>query len=96
MVKERGIFFEAQDFMELDVGEKKQLRPLQISISVVHPIMFSNRCKAGYTTDSGIIKPHLQSFHVFSSHPKADINYLVSSDQVQVIGVSLNYGRDSP
>ena len=49
----------------------------------------SNRCKAGYTTDSGIIKPHLQSFHVFSSHPKADINYLVSSDQVQVIGVSL-------
>ena len=49
----------------------------------------SNRCKAGYTTDSGIIKPHLQSFHVFSSHPKADINYLVSSDQVQVIGGSL-------
>ncbi|KAL9958420.1 hypothetical protein ACROYT_G035430 [Oculina patagonica] len=42
-----------------------------------------------YTTDSGIIKPHLQSFHVFASHPKADINYLVSSDQVQVIGVSL-------
>ena len=26
---------------------------------------------------------------MFSSHPKADINYLVSSDQVQVIGVSL-------
>ena len=26
---------------------------------------------------------------MFSSHPKADINYLESSDQVQVIGVSL-------
>ena len=49
----------------------------------------SNHCKAGYTTDSGIIKPHLQSFHAFSDHPKADINYLVKSDDVQVIGVSL-------
>ena len=42
----------------------------------------SNRFKAGYTTESAIIKPHLQSFRVFSSHPKADINYLASSDQV--------------
>ena len=49
----------------------------------------SNHCKAGYTTDSGITKPHLQSFHAFSDQPKADINYLVKSDDVQVIGVSL-------
>lgn len=44
----------------------------------------SNHCEAGYTTDSAIIKPHLQSFHVFSNH------YLVSNDHKQVMGVSLN------
>lgn len=49
----------------------------------------SSHCKAGYTTDSGIIKPHLQSFHVLSCHPKADVNYLVQNGCVQVIGVSL-------
>lgn len=49
----------------------------------------SNHCKAGYTTDSGIIKPHLQCFRAFSDHPKADINYLVKRNDVQVIGVSL-------
>ncbi|KXJ09859.1 hypothetical protein AC249_AIPGENE20523 [Exaiptasia diaphana] len=49
----------------------------------------SKHCKDGYTTDSGIIKTHLQSFHAFSRHPKADINYLVNTDKVQVIGVSL-------
>lgn len=31
----------------------------------------------------------MQSFHAFSDQPKADINYLVKSDDVQVIGVSL-------
>ena len=35
-------------------------------------------CKTGYTTDSGVIKPHLQSFHSFSHHPKADINYFLN------------------
>ena len=38
----------------------------------------STGCKAGYTTDSGVIKPHLQSFHSFSHHPKADIDEKIS------------------
>ena len=75
--------------MELDAVERNSLQLLQILISVVRPLMPSNHCKAGYTTDSGIIKSNMQSFHAFSDHPKADINYLVKSDDVQVIGVSL-------
>ena len=75
--------------MALDVEEKKQFMTFAYFNLCGPSQHVSNRCKAGYTTDSGIIKPHLQSFHVFSSHPKADINYLVSSDQVQVIGGSL-------
>ena len=81
---------QAQDFMELDM-EKKAVHDLcRFQSLLCGPSQHvSNRCKAGYTTDSGIINPRLQSFHVFSSHPKANINYIVSSDQVQIIGVSL-------
>ena len=28
---------------------------------------------AGYTTESGVIKPDLQSLHAFSQHPKAKV-----------------------
>lgn len=48
----------------------------------------STRCKAGYTTESGVIKPHLQSFLSFTSHPKADINYFLRTEKVKVIGIS--------
>ena len=48
----------------------------------------SMRCKAGYTTESGVIKPHLQSFLSFTSHPKADINYFLRTEKVKVIGIS--------
>ena len=70
-------------------GEKKQFTTFADFNLCGSSINASNHCKAGYTTDSGIIKPQLHSFHAFSDHPEADINYLVKSGNVQVIGVSL-------
>ncbi|CAB4027549.1 Hypothetical predicted protein, partial [Paramuricea clavata] len=46
-------------------------------------------CHAGYTTESGVIKPHLQSLHAFSQHPKAKVNKIIETDTVQVIPVVL-------
>ena len=47
------------------------------------------RCHAGYTTESGVIKPHLQSLHAFSQHPKAKVNKIIETNTVQVIPVVL-------
>ena len=74
--------------MELDAVERNSLQLLLI-LMCGPSINHSNHSKAGYTTDSGIIKPHLQSFHACSDHPKAYINYSVKGNGVQVIAVSL-------
>ena len=45
-----------------------------------HPV-----CQAGCTTLSGVIKPHLESFQLFSHHPKADLQKIVDIDTVKVV-----------
>ena len=42
---------------------------------------------AGYTTDSGVIKPHLLSFYIFVFSSAADLPALISTDQVKVMPV---------
>jgi len=59
--------------MELEAVERNSLQLLQISISVVRPLMPLIIAKQ-VIQHSWIIQPHLQSFHAFSDHPKADIN----------------------
>ena len=47
----------------------------------------SKRFNAGYTTDSGVIKPHLLSFYSFASDSAADLPALISTNKVKVIPV---------
>jgi len=61
----------------------------------------SKRFNAGYTTDSGVIKPHLLSFYSFVFNSAADLPALISTDQVKVIpvceaidGIALKPGRE--
>ena len=49
-----------------------------------HPV-----CQAGFTTPSGVIKPHLESFHLFSHHPKSDLQKIVDTDTVKGVPVAL-------
>ena len=46
-------------------------------------------CQAGYTTESGVIKPHLQSLHSLSQHPKTNVHKIVETDLVTVIPLAL-------
>ena len=41
----------------------------------------------GYTTSSGVIKPHLESFHLFSHHPNSDLQ-TVDTDTVIIVPVA--------
>ena len=45
--------------------------------------------RQGYTTSSGDIKPHLESFHLFSHHQKSDLQKIVDTDTIQVVPVAL-------
>ena len=38
---------------------------------------------------SGVIKPHLESLHLFSHHPNSDLQKIVDTDTVKVIPVAL-------
>ena len=45
----------------------------------------SKRFHAGYTTDSGVIKPHLLSLYSFAFNSAADLPALISTNKVKVI-----------
>lgn len=45
----------------------------------------SKRFHAGYTTDSGVIKPHLLSLYSFAFNSAADLPALISTNKVEVI-----------
>ena len=47
----------------------------------------SKRFHAGYTTDSGVIKPHLLSLYSFAFNSAADLPALISTNKVKVIPV---------
>ena len=49
----------------------------------------TKRCQSGYTTESGMIKPHLQSLHSLCQHPKADLHAIVDTKKVCTISVAL-------
>ena len=49
----------------------------------------TKRCQSGYTTESGMIKPHLQSLHSLCQHPKADLHAIVDNEKVRAIPVAL-------
>ena len=48
----------------------------------------ARRYHAGYTTDSGVIKPHLVSLHSFTHQPNAEVAKLVNTEKLQVILIS--------
>ena len=48
----------------------------------------SKRFQAGYTTASGVIKPHLLSLYSFAFNRQADLPALVSTDKLNVIPLS--------
>lgn len=48
----------------------------------------SRRYHAGYTTDSGVIKPHLVSLHSFTHQPNAEVARLIETEKLQVIPVA--------
>ena len=41
---------------------------------------------------SGVIKPHLESFHLFSHHPNSDLQKIVDLETVKVVPVALASG----
>jgi len=45
----------------------------------------SKRYHAGYTTESGVIKPHLKSLHSFTHQPNTNIAKLLDTEKLQVI-----------
>ena len=47
----------------------------------------SKRYHAGYTTDSGVIKPHLVSLHSFTRQSNAEVARLIETEKLQVIPV---------
>lgn len=49
----------------------------------------SKRNHAGYTTESGILKPHLQSLYSFSHNPNANLHSLLETDKVKAVPISL-------
>lgn len=49
----------------------------------------TKRCQSGYTTESGMIKPHLQSLHSLCQHPRADLHAIVDNEKVRAIPVAL-------
>ena len=49
----------------------------------------TKRCQLGYTTESRMIKPHLQSLHSLCQHPKADLHAIVDNKKVGAIPVAL-------
>lgn len=48
----------------------------------------SKRFQAGYTTGSGVIKPHLLSLYSLAFYSVADLPTLISTDKVKVIPLS--------
>ena len=57
----------------------------------------TKRCQSGYTTESGMIKPHLQSLHSLCQHPKADLHAIVDNKKVRAIpshGTALKPGLE--
>ena len=48
----------------------------------------SRRYHAGYTTDNGVIKPHLVSLHSFTQQPNAEVAKLIDTEKLQVIPVA--------
>ena len=49
----------------------------------------SKRSQPGYTTKSGIIKPHLQSLLSFCDDPNANVGHIIDTKSVKVIPVSV-------
>jgi len=49
----------------------------------------TKRCQSGCTTESGMIKPHLQSLHSLCQHPKADLHAIVDTTGFRAIPVAL-------
>ena len=66
--------------------DSRSSRELLVCHAQHHPV-----CQAGYTTSSGVIKPDLdlESFHLFSHHPKSDLQKIFDTDTVKVVLVAL-------
>ena len=48
----------------------------------------SRRYHAGYTTESGVIKPHLVSIYSFTQQPNAEVTKLIETEKLQVIPIA--------
>ena len=87
--KGQGNLFVVQAFMELGREDSNNLPRFLISIYVGGPsINASRRYHAGYTTDSGVIKPHLASLYSFTRQPNAEVARLIETEKLQVIPVA--------
>ena len=74
-------------FVGTGSGGAKEFRTFS-DFNLCGPSTNSSKCfHTGYTTDSGVIKPHLLSLYSFAFSSAADLPALISTDNVKVIPV---------
>ena len=88
-VREQESSSEGQASSEQGEAEKKNSNRSRILTCVGPSLNATKRCQSGYTTESGMIKPHLQSLHSLCQHPKADLHAIVDNEKVCTIRVAL-------
>lgn len=87
--KGRGISLKDLFLLEVAKGDLKLFKSF-VDFDLCGPSTnLHKRCLVGYTTESGVIKSHLQSLHSISHHPQALMHAIVETDKLRVILVAL-------